>query len=427
MSLPFHDFYSIDEFDFTFTQDNIDESNTSAQESEGELQVQRPPCTFCSYLHHEYFNKDKLSDMEDFLFHRPCDTCPSQPEPESLCDFCQHLRLYHLLICLKDRAFSLRLDFYITSRKWVAGTMKKDSCAFCCVMKNAIASYLRASGQHPDTSWDTVSASLETGKWYYEDALEIIIFERGQEVPMASQSERMICIWTRQCGSTPKGSAQKSIMEDRISWGQIQDRIGKRNKDQESSKISRPLSVPEEFRLIDVKERRVTSKYESDLRFVALSYVWGEEADSKEDALLIDNEAELEKSGGLKNIPRGIEDALAICKALDRRYLWVDRYCIIQNDEQRKQCQIRAMADTSSSAKFTIVNASGHSMHDPISGITTSREVLQANATIFGLEFTNAYPDVGTFLRNTTRMKRGWTYQEAVLSTKTLLGGTGSD
>lgn len=76
---------------------------------------------------------------------------------------------------------------------------------------------------------------------------------------MGSQSNAKICISTRQCGFTPKGSAQKSIMEDRISWGQIQDWIGKRNKDQESSKISRPLSVPEEFRLIDVKERRVTS------------------------------------------------------------------------------------------------------------------------------------------------------------------------
>lgn len=115
MSLPFHDFYSMDELDFTFTQGDIDESNTYAQESEGELQVQRPPYTFCSYLHHAYFNKDKPSDVEDFLFHRSCDTCPSQPEPEPLCDFCQHLRLYHLLICLKDRLVFLDLDFNITS------------------------------------------------------------------------------------------------------------------------------------------------------------------------------------------------------------------------------------------------------------------------------------------------------------------------
>lgn len=40
--------------------------------------------------------------------------------------------------------------------------------------------------------------------------------------------------------------------------------------------------------------------------------------DSTEGALLIDNEDELEKPGGLRNLPRGIEDALAICKALDR-------------------------------------------------------------------------------------------------------------
>lgn len=155
-------------------------------------------------------------------------------------------------------------------------------------------------------------------------------------------------------------------------------------------------------RLRHVRCRRVTSDHESDVKFVALSYGWGEKADSTEGALLIDNENELEKPGGLRNLPRGIEDALAICKALDRLYLWVDRYCIVQNDEQKKQHQINAMADIYSSAEFTIVNASGNNMHDPMPGVTTSREILQVKATIFGLEFTNAYPDVGALLRNTT-------------------------
>jgi hypothetical protein len=112
--------------------------------------------------------------------------------------------------------------------------------------------------------------------------------------------------------------------------------------------------VPEGFRLIDVENRCVTSefgqdaKFGVDIKFVAFSYVWGESDVSQNNALLKSNKSGIEVAGGLKEgkVPQAIEDVITICKRLKQRYLWVDRFCIIQRNEDggEKQRQIDAWA-----------------------------------------------------------------------------------
>ncbi|KAL0253219.1 hypothetical protein SLS55_010191 [Diplodia seriata] len=209
------------------------------------------------------------------------------------------------------------------------------------------------------------------------------------------------------------------IVEDWISWDRMRKWIPDHQRGYEKSKDSKHF--PSGFRLIHVKDRRVISIIEPGTKFVALSYVWGACVE-EEDGLLEDNKAEFEKPDGLKRLPRGIEDAIKICQKLDYLYLWVDRYCIIQDEgHPEKQDQINAMAVIYSSAELTLINASGSSMHEPIPGVTTNRKSLQSKETMFGFEFTNAYPDFRSLLKNTTWFKRGWTYQEAVLSRRKLI------
>ncbi|KAH0496465.1 hypothetical protein TgHK011_003819 [Trichoderma gracile] len=192
---------------------------------------------------------------------------------------------------------------------------------------------------------------------------------------------------------------------------------------------STPSKVPQGFRLIDVDDRKVVSNFPPgsklgrDIKYVALSYVWGTTVASRDDALLGSNEPQLTAPKGLDkiNVPRTIEDAMAVCHQLGQRFLWVDRFCIQQDGpESEKQEQINAMGDIYSSAEFTIIHAGGTSMHDPMAGVSTTREVFQLRRAICGLDFTIEYPDLEVALQVSRWAERGWTYQEAVLSQKRL-------
>lgn len=95
-------------------------------------------------------------------------------------------------------------------------------------------------------------------------------------------------------------------------------------------------------------------------RFVALSYMWQNKYSEHDTGQLKrTNLHSLEAVNGLANIsfPDVIADTIALCRALGERYLWVDRFCIVQDDEISKHGQIRAMHFVYSSAKFTIMAA----------------------------------------------------------------------
>lgn len=95
-------------------------------------------------------------------------------------------------------------------------------------------------------------------------------------------------------------------------------------------------------------------------RFVALSYMWQNKYSENETGQLKSaNLHSLEAVNGLEHIslPDIIADTIALCRALGERYLWVDRFCIVQDDETSKHGQIRAMHLVYSSAKFTIMAA----------------------------------------------------------------------
>lgn len=94
--------------------------------------------------------------------------------------------------------------------------------------------------------------------------------------------------------------------------------------------------------------------------FVALSYMWQNKYSEHDTGQLKKaNLHSLEAVNGLENIslPDVIADTIALCRALGERYLWVDRLCIVQDDEISKHGQISAMHFVYSSAKFTIMAA----------------------------------------------------------------------
>lgn len=120
-------------------------------------------------------------------------------------------------------------------------------------------------------------------------------------------------------------------------------------------------SLPVDFRLIDLESMNITRPSPCEPRaFVALSYMWHTISPANAtEQLKRANLHSLEAVNGLRDIslPDVIADTIALCRALGERYLWVDRLCIVQDDEVSKHGQIRAMDLVYSSAKLTIMAA----------------------------------------------------------------------
>ncbi|KAI3327017.1 heterokaryon incompatibility protein-domain-containing protein [Xylariaceae sp. AK1471] len=126
-----------------------------------------------------------------------------------------------------------------------------------------------------------------------------------------------------------------------------------------SSWIPSSIELPQSFRLIDVRERRVVLP-RSKVEYVALSYVWNSASASPEKQKLqlqSENLYDLEQPDSLNDavLPEAVADAIHLCIEIGQKYLWVDRFCIVQDDLDLKTEQIDAMGVIYDRAFLTIV------------------------------------------------------------------------
>jgi hypothetical protein len=157
-----------------------------------------------------------------------------------------------------------------------------------------------------------------------------------------------------------------------------------------------------------------------DLEYFALSYVWG--APNPETS--IENTTSFRTSLSWAQLPQVVKDATEVVKSLRERgcrYLWVDKYCIDQNDPRDKHCQIQSMDRVYEGAFATIIAASGNGANSglPVVGLVSRK--AQPAALVNGIQLVSTLPHISTALKGTTWMTRGWTYQEAVLSRRCLI------
>ena len=100
--------------------------------------------------------------------------------------------------------------------------------------------------------------------------------------------------------------------------------------------------------------------------YVALSYLWGKSRLIR----VINNRLPTQ-------VPNVIEDAMSVTKALGFRYLWVDQFCIDQQDSDRKIVEIRKMNMIYNTAELTIVAAAGSDADYGLPGIGNRPRKLQ--------------------------------------------------
>ncbi|KAK3324946.1 heterokaryon incompatibility protein-domain-containing protein [Apodospora peruviana] len=187
-------------------------------------------------------------------------------------------------------------------------------------------------------------------------------------------------------------------------------------KDHEECTRERTGSLPVGFRLIDVNRRCVVEP-QANFHYVVLSYVWGRHPDPTKLFATRSNRERLKIDGSLSvlDLPKTVEDAIQACRQLGEGYLWIDRFCIIQDDLEDKGRQISAMATIYSLAKFALIITDGDS-DSGIAGISRERTQAQMREQISGFRFISEPAGWREIIGDgSVWSTRGWTYQEAVL------------
>ncbi|KAK0648517.1 heterokaryon incompatibility protein-domain-containing protein [Cercophora newfieldiana] len=190
------------------------------------------------------------------------------------------------------------------------------------------------------------------------------------------------------------------------------------------------MESPPSLYFVDTEDECVSLQSEPGV-YLTLSYVWGTNPSpltsirANIDALGTPHSLAESSPLGMR-LPRTIRDAMAVTRTLGYRYLWVDRLCIVQDDEVHKSAQLAGMAAIYSNSSLTIIADSGGD-EAGLPGVT-SDSIGRHPFTVLCLPGDTSLvidesPDLSgqseASLQRAYRY-RGWTLQEELLSNRTL-------
>lgn len=185
-------------------------------------------------------------------------------------------------------------------------------------------------------------------------------------------------------------------------------------------------------------------------RYVALSYVWGKTITGEEVYKTVMSNVMLHiQHGGIEKIwdklPRTIQHAILLVGRLGERYIWIDSLCIVQDSASSWELNARAMHLVYGNAYLTICAADG----DAETGLLAVEPMLQPiiPASLGHPEAINkdgfeilhrpltaeCVPGVSLLVSRSPEAtiqdsrwnKRGWTFQERLLSRRCLVFADG--
>ncbi|ERF70265.1 hypothetical protein EPUS_09424 [Endocarpon pusillum Z07020] len=186
-------------------------------------------------------------------------------------------------------------------------------------------------------------------------------------------------------------------------------------------KVANTTNLPSQFRLVDTYRHCVIEPPRFlPPRFVALSYTWSSLSDSPDIQLEQNNLERLMQAGSLEeeNVPALISDAINLCREIGEQYIWIDKFCIIQDDSISKHAQIQAMDQIYATAAFTIVIALQNPLTAELPGVRDRprRSSLWNDTRMFSDKCRAISGNFQRTITDSVWNTRGWTYQEHMLS-----------
>lgn len=383
--------------------------------------VQRPPMEKLRPSQEDY----------ELLFPPFCSQCSTlQITKDELCTFCRHLCLQHFFYCVSDQETSLAV-YLVLGR--LADLQLRLGCHFCTFIVEVVQ---RESQIFPDNI--NGSDLLVLSLWSIRGGLKSL-FATSSFDPRSATVEVFIgsgctsidsftdddysCI---QRGVNPdlavrrrKPPDESKTMGEIVDWQRLITWIKECTDHHihDDPVLPPGEKVLESLLFIDVEQGCIVSGSCS-CNYIALSYVWGDHTAGMAQTTKqsIDH---LRKPGSLMGhcIPATIRDAMVVCRVLGVRYLWVDRFCIVQDDQFQKHEQIRSMGMIYSCALLTICATAGDNADYGLPGVLSRpRAQVRPRTFAFGVEIIPVRP-----IDRSTWSSRGWTYQEMVLSRRRLM------
>ena len=170
---------------------------------------------------------------------------------------------------------------------------------------------------------------------------------------------------------------------------------------------------PDSLKLINCYSRRL-EQGTIPTSYFALSYVWGQVAPTESASQFQDGVLP-------SSLPKTIEDAITVTKSLGYKYLWVDKYCINQNDATEKMGQIRQMDLVYLNAELTIVAGAGDNSDTGLHGVSSLQRIRQPQVHVGKHLFVSLMSNPKRVILDSPWLSRGWTFQEALFSRRLLV------
>ena len=170
--------------------------------------------------------------------------------------------------------------------------------------------------------------------------------------------------------------------------------------------------------LIDCLEERVVKEQPSQ-KYLTLSYVWGK-ATSEPSHQNSYQEGFPNSHFSFSEAPPTVQDAIRVARNLGRKYIWVDKYCIDQNDGSEKKMMLENMGQIYSNAEATLVALYGDNDAAGLPGVSHTLRTPQPRFQAATGCLISSCPPISTLIQRSRWATRGWTYQEARLSRRCL-------
>lgn len=171
--------------------------------------------------------------------------------------------------------------------------------------------------------------------------------------------------------------------------------------------------------------------------YVCLSYRWGKNSQIPT-KLTRGNEVELRAGIALQRLPQLFQDAVKLIKELSYRYLWVDALCILQdlnpNSDTDKPMLEKKWSEMGQGFGCAVCTIAIVDNEDPFSTMFSNRNPLrhhdclplgsvESDAYIAGSQCKQSVSKDSRFEFRHPLDGRGWVFQEAVLSPRTIMFG----
>ncbi|RSL54626.1 hypothetical protein CEP54_009788 [Fusarium duplospermum] len=152
--------------------------------------------------------------------------------------------------------------------------------------------------------------------------------------------------------------------------------------------------------------------------YAALSYVWGQSNDQPMPRLYPGSRLPAP-------VPRVVTDAMTVVTRLGYRYLWVDRYCIPQDQTEAstaaRHAQLGMMGRIYANAAITIIAAAGDGPDHGLPGVSLTNPRIEQPTLEFGDCLLTATVLPQQDIDDSRWATRGWTFQEGTLSCRRLI------